>query len=53
MCPAKIETVIRLCQRIIEEQDPESLFSLVLELNSVLSAEQGDDVSSGQKNQIH
>ena len=36
MCPADIEEVKRLCQRIVEEQDPQSFSSLVEELNRLL-----------------
>ena len=36
MCPADIEEVKRLCQRIVEEQDPQSFSSLVEELNKLL-----------------
>ena len=39
--------------QIVAAQDPESFSSLVLELNSMLSSELGDDMSSGQKNQVH
>ena len=40
MYPENIETVKRLCERIIEEQDPQSVSSLVQELNRVLTAEE-------------
>lgn len=36
MSPADIEEVKRLCQRIVEEQDPQSFSSLVEELNTLL-----------------
>ena len=53
MRPENIETVKKLCQRIVEEKDPESFSSLVLELNSLLSAEESDYESGGEKNQLH
>lgn len=46
MCPADIEEVKRLCQRIVEEQDPQSFSSLVEELNTLLK----DD---GQQNRLN
>lgn len=45
--PANIERVKRLCERIIVEQDPQSFYSLVQELNRVLMEE--EDLNRAQK----
>ena len=46
MYPADIEEVKRLCQRIVEEQDPQTFSSLVEELNTLLK----DDGELNQPN---
>ena len=46
MCPPDIEDVKRLCQRIVEEQDPQSFSSLVEALNTLLE----DDSEQNQTN---
>ena len=44
-----IEDVKRLCQRIVEEQDPEAFDSLVEQLNELLEdAEEGESKSKNQ-----
>jgi len=46
MCPADLEAVKRLCQRIVEEQNPQAFSSLVEELNTLLE----DDGEQNQAN---
>lgn len=46
MCPTDTEAVKRLCQRIVEEQNPQAFSLLVEELNTLL---EGD----GEQNQAH
>jgi hypothetical protein len=48
MCPADIEEVKRLCQRIVEEQDPQSFSSLVEELNTLLEDDSGESRSNSK-----
>lgn len=49
MYPADIEEVKRLCQRIVEEQDPQTFSSLVEELNTLLKddGEQNHQIPKG------
>jgi hypothetical protein len=48
MCSDEIETIMAFCQRIMEEQDPESS-SLVQKFDRVLMAEEDDSDRARRK----